>query len=101
MPRWGELLKELGQFQAPFDQMRNKYIKKLENVTKRNVIVYYSAFLNKNGPVNLFDEDMNGFINAVSGMNTKNGLDLIIHTPGGSSTAAEAIVKYLRSIFNV
>lgn len=42
---------------------------------------------------------MNGFMNTVRGLDCENGLDLVLHTPGGSPMAAEAIVKYLRSKF--
>lgn len=39
-------------------------------------------------------------MNCVHGMDCDKGLDLILHTPGGSPTAAEAIVNYLRTKFN-
>ena len=39
-------------------------------------------------------------MNAVSGLNKAKGLDLVLHTPGGITTATEAIVKYLRKCFN-
>lgn len=99
MATWDELLKELGTVSPPADYLRDKYIKKLEDVTGRNVIAYYSAFLTKQGPIDLSDNDMNGFMNALKGVNCNKGLDLIIHTPGGSPTAAESIVKYLRGKF--
>ena len=43
---------------------------------------------------------MTGFMNALKGMDCSKGLDLILHTPGGSPAAAEAIVSYLRSKFH-
>ena len=43
--------------------------------------------------------DKNGFMNAVEGMNCDLGLDLLLHTPGGTITAAESIVYYLRKKF--
>ncbi|MBM6683707.1 ATP-dependent Clp protease proteolytic subunit [Collinsella intestinalis] len=43
---------------------------------------------------------MNGFMNAIFGMDREKGLDLILHTPGGEIAAAEAIVNYLRSCFS-
>jgi len=36
---------------------------------------------------------------AIHGMVKQNGLDLIIHTPGGSIAAAESIVDYLKRMF--
>ena len=47
------------------------------------------------------DADMTGFMNCVHGMDCTRGLDLILHTPGGSPAAAEAIVNYLRTKFNM
>lgn len=44
------------------------------------------------------DEDIEGFMEVVHGLEGSN-LDLILHSPGGSAEAAEAIVSYLRSKF--
>ena len=41
------------------------------------------------------DEDMNGFMAAVHKLDRSLGLDLILHTPGGSIASTEAIVRYL------
>lgn len=46
------------------------------------------------------DADMTGFMNCIHGMDCSKGLDFILHTPGGSPEAAEAIVVYLRKKFN-
>ena len=35
----------------------------------------------------------------IHGMDCSKGLDLVLHTPGGSPAAAEAIVNYLRAKF--
>jgi len=43
--------------------------------------------------------DIHGFMEAVHGLTGPN-LDLILHSPGGSAEAAEAIVLYLRSKFD-
>ena len=45
------------------------------------------------------DNDMNGLMNAVNGMDRSRGLDLVLHTPGGDLAATEAIVEYLRDCF--
>lgn len=102
MAGWDEILNEVGSTVSPFDHIRRKHIKALSEFTKRNTIVYYSAWLTKpntnNSSIN--DFDMEGFMNAVKGLDCSKGLDLILHTPGGSPTAAEAIVTYLKSKFN-
>lgn len=100
MAGWDEILRELGETLSQVDYLREKYIKNLEKVTNRNVIVYYSGFLTKQGPTDLNDNDMNGFMNSLKGADCSKGLDLILHTPGGSPVAAEAIVKYLKKKFN-
>lgn len=98
MSNWSDLLIELNQMGSPFDVLRRKYIKRLHEYTGRNIIAYYSGFLQKpelkgNNAVN--DNDKNGLMTAVNGLNTDLGLDLILHTPGGDTAATESIVDYL------
>ena len=102
MASWDELLKEIGSTPSQQDTLRSKYMKKLSQYTGRNTIAYYSGFLNQNAQgVDVNDIDMNGFMNAVKDMDCSKGLDLLLHTPGGSPTAAESIVNYLRSKFGI
>ena len=42
---------------------------------------------------------MNGFMETVHGLDRTKGLDLLIHTPGGSISAAESIVTCLHDMF--
>jgi len=99
MAGWDDILKELGQIPSQHDILRRKYLKQLSECTKRNVIAYYSSWLTKptieGSDIN--DSDMTGFMNSIKGMDCSRGLDLILHTPGGSPTAAESIIKYLRA----
>lgn len=106
MPSWNEVLQEIlvEQVQGAkdgIDKVRRKYIAQLHNHTGRNVICYYSGWLQKPGyslsSVN--DDDKNGFMNAVYQMDRTKGLDLVLHTPGGNIAAAESIVHYLRQMF--
>lgn len=102
MGGWSEILKEVNETQSQFDYIRRKYLKNLSIITKRNVIAYYSGWLNKQNANNtdINDSDMTGFMNCVHGLDCTKGLDLILHTPGGFPAAAEAIVSYLRSKFS-
>lgn len=102
MPGWDEILRTLQNTPSPLDTTRHNYLKQLSEYTKRNVIIYYSAFNSRPASNNLDinDSDMEGFMNAVHGLDCSTGLDLILHTPGGDPAAAESIVKYLRSKFN-
>jgi len=77
-------------------------LEKIAQITERNVIFYYSAFLTKSPPyqlVTIHDADMIGFMTACHGIDHSKGLDLILHTPGGIVSAAESIIHYLRSMF--
>ena len=100
VPSWDEVLNNITAGNGT-DNVRKQYLKNLSNYTDRNVIAYYSAFLSPQAKTNLDinDDDVNGFMSAIYGMDKKKGLDLILHTPGGSPTATEAIVDYLRNIF--
>jgi hypothetical protein len=109
MPSWNDILTEIqktlrptpGGFQPDYDGIIKKYVKHFSDVRGRNVIVYYSDWLNRTkGPnIDINDGDMVGFMNAVCGMDKTKGLDLIIHTPGGDPLATGGIVKYLHTIF--
>src|SRR3990172_4163978 len=109
MPNWNDVLQEIqGEAQAgnvqargAVDVVRRKYLKKLHDYTNRNVIAYYSGFLSKpdifQSEIN--DEDKNGFMMAVHKLDRTKGLDLILHTPGGSIEATQSIVDYLHQMF--
>ncbi len=107
MPIWSEILAELGKTKTPkgtpdFDKVRCKYLFELHKHTERNVILYASAWLQKEGPpaaMSVGDEDIHALMEVIQGMEGPN-LDLILHSPGGSPEAAEAIVSYLRSRFS-
>lgn len=108
MPNWNEVLTEINQLKAniaatsALDLVRRKYLAELHNYTGRNVIAYYSAWLQR-GPntpnISINDSDKNAFMATVHGLDRTKGLDLILHTPGGSIAAAESLVDYLRRMF--
>lgn len=98
MANWSDLLVELNEMGSSFDVLRRKYVQLLHEKTGRNIIVYYSGFLQKpelraENAVN--DNDKNGLMTAVNGLDPSLGLDLILHTPGGDTAATESIVDYL------
>lgn len=102
MPNWGQVLEEIQNIKVenPLDTIRRKYLKTMYKYTGRNIIAYYSAFLQKpNENVSIDDNDKNALMQAVYGLDKSKGLDLILHTPGGNTAATESIVNYLRSIF--
>lgn len=46
------------------------------------------------------DNDKNGFMATIHGLDRSLGLDLLLHLPGGDPTATESLVDYLRQMFN-
>ena len=102
MPSWKELLDELKAVGSTYDVFRRRYVEQLYQLTERNVIVYYSGWLQKPGlpfPFGINDADKNGFMAAIHKLDRGKGLDLILHTPGGDVAATEALVDYLCSMF--
>lgn len=104
MPNWTQVLAEINgeQAQSPTDRVRRKYLRKLHQATGRNVIAYYSGWLYRDGRapgLSIGDDDKNGFMTAVHNLDRSRGLDLILHTPGGSLPATESLVDYLRALF--
>jgi ClpP class serine protease len=105
MPTWNEIIGEISSQPNAFDLIRRKYIKELSEKTQRNVIAYYSGWLQKGNLAqhgfrfDIVDSDKMGFMSTINGMDKRKGLDLVLHTPGGSIGATESIVHYLKSIF--
>lgn len=102
MPNWAKVLDEIKRCEAasnpsPVDTIRRKYLRQLHRYTGRNIIAYYSGWLNLGSVlgVDINDMDINGFMTAIHGLDCKKGLDLILHTPGGSISATEHLVGYL------
>ncbi len=103
MPTWNRVLEEIKgtRIDSPIDVVRRRYLSKLHRHTKRNVIAYYSGWLGepfRNSHL-INDEDKNGFMAVIHGLDRERGLDLILHTPGGDTAATESIVHYLHQMF--
>ena len=99
MPNWNELLDEIKASGSTYDIIRREYLRQLHELTGRNVIIYYSGWLQKPNLDGIKDSDKIGFMSTIQGLDRKKGLDLILHTPGGETAATESLVDYLRSIF--
>lgn len=104
MPSWKEVLEEIqiSDRKDALDAVRRKYLSKLHNLRGRNVICYYSGWLQKPGValVEINDNDKNSLMAAIHGLDRTKGLDLILHTPGGQVDATESLVSYLRQMFD-
>lgn len=110
MGTWGEVEQELLRRLLPngtpdFDGVRRGYLRDLAAFTGHSVIVYETAgFAPPPGAspddVSIsLDPDIGAFMEVVHGLPTSVPLDLILHSPGGTAEAAEAIVDYLRGRF--
>jgi len=107
MPNLEDVLKEINDLKSsldsksPWDSIRLKYLEQLHRKTGRNVIAYYSGWLQgKSGePTIITDGDKPGFMNAIHRLDRKIGLDLLLHTPGGDFAATESLVNYLHLMF--
>jgi ATP-dependent protease ClpP protease subunit len=101
MPSWHQLSQEIKTNGSTFDAIRRRYLKRLHKKTGRNVIIYYSGWLQKNDApgVEVNDADKNGFMSVIHKMDRTKGLDLLLHTPGGEVAATESLVDYLHSMF--
>ncbi len=89
---------------SPFDLLRRRYLKSLSEQTGRNSIVYATKWTG-GAPVgadqvSITPEDVQGFMEVIHGLPAAKGLDLILHSPGGSPEATESLVKYIRSKFD-
>ncbi len=103
MPNWNQVLEEIQESKRvdALDFVRRKYLDLLYQKTGRNIIAYYSGWLQKPGVGNAYinDDDKNGLMAVIHGLDRTKGLDLILHTPGGDTAATESIVDYLRKMF--
>ena len=103
MPNWNELLDELKNMGSTQDVLRRKYLDVLHKVTNRNIIIYYSGWMQKPGLLpplaGITDEDKIGFMSTINHLDHSKGLDLVLHTPGGDTAATESLVDYLLNMF--
>lgn len=86
-----------------YDVLRRKYMEQVGRIRDRNVIAYYSGWLQKpeggyHQTIN--DDDKNGFMANIYKLDRTKGLDLILHTPGGGMAPTESLVDYLRTMFD-
>lgn len=90
MPNWKEVLEEIHEEnrkgnKLALDSVRRKYLAKISEKTGRNVIAYYSGWLQGRNPADVIvnDKDKSAFMVNIHKLDRAKGLDLILHTPGG------------------
>jgi hypothetical protein len=107
MGNWIDLRREIEAAGNQYDIVRRKYVSALTERTGRNAIVYYSGWLQKGSAgrvpsvdMSVNDLDMSAFMATVHRLDRSQGLDLLLHTPGGSVAATESLVAYLHAMFD-
>lgn len=105
MPNWSEICDSIDRSERKdaLDYYRREYLQNVHKLTGRNIIAYYSGYLQKQlAPQHTLiidDNDKNGFMTVIHKLDRSKGLDLILHTPGGDIAATESIVEYLKIMF--
>lgn len=110
MVTWGSLNKEImeaaakGGGRVNLDHFRRRYLKALSDHTGRNTLLYSTRWTSAGPPADpdltaIVPDDIEGFIEVFVGLDRTKGLDLILHSPGGSPAAAEAVVSFIRASF--
>jgi ClpP class serine protease len=100
MANWANILNEVREKGGTCDIVRRRHLSELGDYVDRNVVAYYSGWLQKpikGRSIALTDSDKTGFMNVLHNLDNSKGLDLILHTPGGETAATESLVDYLRS----
>lgn len=119
MPSWGAIGDEIQQKlvesggtgvlpdgSSVIDSVRRRYVTLVSDLTGRPTVMYSTrwtvtgtGFQVPPDTLTIVYEDVHGFMETLHGIAEKE-VNLIIHSPGGSPTAAAAIVQYLRSKFD-
>ena len=105
MADWTELTEKIHKSKDPA-LLQTLLTSELAQISKlldeSNVVYYASGFLQKptEPGTSITREDINGFMNALHGLDCTKNLSLILHTPGGDIHAVESIVEYLHQKFN-
>lgn len=110
MAAWNDILVEIqaepeqqkATDPSGFDTVRRKYLAQLAGVVGHPVVVYATAFLDpikSRNDVSISTGDKEGFLEVTRDL-PDGALDVIIHSPGGTAEAAEAVVDLLRARFD-
>lgn len=75
MPNWNQLLDEINAAEGIHDVIRRRYLKEVFEITGRNVIIYYSGWLQKENiaGIEINDEDKNGFMTVIHELDRSRG----------------------------
>ena len=103
MPSWSEIVEEVEKG-TDIKEYLEAYLTKISKIRNNNNVIFYaSSFLQKPYlppmAMQITNEDINGFMAVVKDLDFSKGLVLILHTPGGITSATEPLVDYLHNKF--
>ncbi|WP_435657275.1 SDH family Clp fold serine proteinase [Brucella pituitosa] len=118
MPSWGAIGQEINKAieatggsgilpdgTSVIDATRIKYLNRITEITGRPTVFYGTRWTLTGTPfqvppdvLSIAYEDVHGFMETLHGL-PGDELNIVIHSPGGSPSAAAAIVQYIRSKF--
>jgi hypothetical protein len=106
MPTWQAIARDIVQRGDAHAAARQRYAVAIHQASGRNVVVYSSGWLHAprddDRPRGVFavgDADKTGLMSVTRDLDPSLGLDLVLHTPGGDTTATESIIVFLRNVF--
>ena len=110
MPSWHEVVNEYARRSGAdserglshIDDMRREALARVSLLTKRPVVLYATRWMQGSTRPDLTSisiDDVHAFMVVLQGLHGPD-LDLILHSDGGSPTAAEAVVNYIRTRFS-
>lgn len=71
---WSDILSETTSIPSRYDLIRHKYFERLEKLLNRNIICYYSGWLqNRVNSIDINNSDMEGFMSVMKNMDKKKG----------------------------
>ncbi len=53
MPNWNQLLDEIKAAEGMHDVIRRRYLKEVSEITRRNIVIYYAGWLQKENSTTL------------------------------------------------
>ena len=106
---WNDIREEIASTRpegksSPYDVVRRAKVVAAEAISGIPLIIYAADFVDEGraaqyaGGVQIDLGDKTGFLQAISDIEPER-LDVLVHSPGGSPTATESIVRLLRSRF--
>ncbi len=108
MPTWGQLLERIRREAVAsggvvnLDRVRREALAQVAQLTNRSTVIYATRWMQGGGnaqDTSITALDMHSLMEVLHGLPGP-GLDIILHSPGGSPMAAEAIVTYVRQKFS-